>query len=105
MLTYPCRLLAALFYFGQQSELCLLSVAYQVIIGADVGAGLNRCSHREFVDALNASAASTEQLAERASKLGRQRRIEDEVRRTVDHHEHVRHSRRQPEIDRLPRRR
>jgi len=51
---------------------------------------------------VSAVAARAEQLTERASELGGQRRVEYEVRRTVDHHQRVGHGRRQPEIDLLP---
>jgi len=60
------------------------------------------CSQFAVAFGVSAVAARAEQLMERASELGGERRVQYEVRRTVDHHQRVGHGRRQPEIDLLP---
>ena len=62
-------------------------------------------SGRSFSVSGGVITARTEQLAESASELGGQRRVENEVGRTVDHYQNVGHGRRQPEINALPWRR
>ena len=99
------------------SELCL-SLVNRVVFGAGPAwtvAGAGGCSGGgQFAVGLvgggggsgggiaRTAAAGAEQLTKRASKLGGQRRVEDEVGRTVDHHQQVGHGRGQPEVDLLP---